>query len=398
MFDLDPPQAAGFSVACGRRCGCGNCSRKRLGLDRLRPHVRRQRTARARAAEPPRALRRRARVRPRRGGACWCAGPPDQLTIEQRKEARSGRLFLDVMRNAYAQTIVAPYAVRARPGAPVATPLHWDELGDTALAPEPFHHPDDQASGSAGAPDPWEGFWSNRHDLRRAQKLLAELERRLNQAQCKKPGEIMGSEPLDLEFRGKVERGTYHQPAPEVPMSLRARERRRLRGDPGRASTTRTRGWHRCSRPSPGSRGRRKCPTSSGSGSGQTGSRLVGRYLRMAVVSRLRIILIAPVALAATAGALLIGGWSSGPGACKAAPATSRIRRTAGAVGHTCGPPLANVCQSTALASGDGGPLTSSLAAVRSPRGRSCGCHRPSGARPAHPVIGRERLLADPVP
>jgi len=34
------------------------------------------------------------------------------------------------MRNGYAQTSVAPYAVRARPGAPVATPLHWEELSD----------------------------------------------------------------------------------------------------------------------------------------------------------------------------------------------------------------------------------------------------------------------------
>ena len=34
------------------------------------------------------------------------------------------------MRNGYAQTSVAPYAVRARRGAPVATPLHWEELSD----------------------------------------------------------------------------------------------------------------------------------------------------------------------------------------------------------------------------------------------------------------------------
>ena len=39
------------------------------------------------------------------------------------------------MRNAYAQTATAPYAVRGRPGAPVATPLHWAELDDTGLSP-----------------------------------------------------------------------------------------------------------------------------------------------------------------------------------------------------------------------------------------------------------------------
>ena len=50
-----------------------------------------------------------------------------------RKEKREGRLFLDTARNAYAQTAVAPYAVRALPGAPVAAPLDWDELGDSSL-------------------------------------------------------------------------------------------------------------------------------------------------------------------------------------------------------------------------------------------------------------------------
>ncbi|MEV5378421.1 non-homologous end-joining DNA ligase [Streptomyces nondiastaticus] len=58
---------------------------------------------------------------------------PAGLTTEPRKAARKGRLYLDVQRNAYAQTAVAPYAVRARPGAPVATPLSWDEVGDPEL-------------------------------------------------------------------------------------------------------------------------------------------------------------------------------------------------------------------------------------------------------------------------
>jgi len=53
---------------------------------------------------------------------------PARLTVEQRKAARGGRVFLDYLRNGYAQTAVAPYAVRARPGAPVATPLDWAEL------------------------------------------------------------------------------------------------------------------------------------------------------------------------------------------------------------------------------------------------------------------------------
>lgn len=54
---------------------------------------------------------------------------PDRLTLEQRKRDRGGRIFLDYLRNAYAQTTVALYAVRAREGAPVATPIEWEEVG-----------------------------------------------------------------------------------------------------------------------------------------------------------------------------------------------------------------------------------------------------------------------------
>ena len=61
---------------------------------------------------------------------------PERFTIEQRKAKRGGRILLDVLRNAYAHTAVAPYAVRARPAAPVATPLRWEELADPATRPD----------------------------------------------------------------------------------------------------------------------------------------------------------------------------------------------------------------------------------------------------------------------
>jgi bifunctional non-homologous end joining protein LigD len=53
---------------------------------------------------------------------------PDELTTEFRKANRGGRLFVDVLRNRWAQTVAAPYAPRARPFAPVAMPLRWAEL------------------------------------------------------------------------------------------------------------------------------------------------------------------------------------------------------------------------------------------------------------------------------
>ncbi|MBB6414952.1 non-homologous end-joining DNA ligase [Streptomyces sp. AK010] len=58
---------------------------------------------------------------------------PDRLTTAARKKERGDRLYLDIQRNAYAQTAVAPYTVRPRPGAPVATPITWDRLDDPEL-------------------------------------------------------------------------------------------------------------------------------------------------------------------------------------------------------------------------------------------------------------------------
>ncbi len=60
---------------------------------------------------------------------------PAELTTAWRKEKRGGRVLVDVARNTYAQTTVTPYALRALPGAPVATPLAWEELEDPDLHP-----------------------------------------------------------------------------------------------------------------------------------------------------------------------------------------------------------------------------------------------------------------------
>ncbi len=82
---------------------------------------------------------------------------PDRLTVEFRKAGRDGRLYLDIGRNSYGQHAVAPYAVRARDGAPVATPVRWEELDDDALTPRRW---DVRTIGEriAEAGDPWEGM------------------------------------------------------------------------------------------------------------------------------------------------------------------------------------------------------------------------------------------------
>ena len=71
-------------------------------------------------------------------GGFLVADDPMRLTMEFRKEKRGDRLFVDMGRNAYAQHAVAPFAVRPRDGAPIATPLHWSEVENPSLRPERF--------------------------------------------------------------------------------------------------------------------------------------------------------------------------------------------------------------------------------------------------------------------
>jgi bifunctional non-homologous end joining protein LigD len=72
----------------------------------------------------------------RRCAEVLVARAPDLLTLEQRKPKRGARVYVDIGRNAHGQTAVPAYAVRARPGAPVSTPITWDEL--SRVAPDRF--------------------------------------------------------------------------------------------------------------------------------------------------------------------------------------------------------------------------------------------------------------------
>ena len=65
-------------------------------------------------------------------GALMASAHPDVLTTRFRVAARGARVFVDWLRNRPMSTVVAPYSLRARPRAPVATPLAWDELDTTA--------------------------------------------------------------------------------------------------------------------------------------------------------------------------------------------------------------------------------------------------------------------------
>jgi len=96
---------------------------------------------------------------------------PDDLTTEGRIADRGGRLYLDIGRNGYAQTMAAPYAVRALPGAPVSVPLDWSEL-DTF---DPRGHTLRTIADRLARPDPWAELDQAASPLDQASARLAEL-------------------------------------------------------------------------------------------------------------------------------------------------------------------------------------------------------------------------------
>jgi bifunctional non-homologous end joining protein LigD len=71
-------------------------------------------------------------------GALLVARDPEHLTQEFSKAARGRRILVDTRRNAYAATHAAPYAVRAKPGAPVSAPCSWEEIERGEVGPRTF--------------------------------------------------------------------------------------------------------------------------------------------------------------------------------------------------------------------------------------------------------------------
>lgn len=102
------------------------------------------------------------------------ADDPSHRTVEARKDKRGNRVYLDIMRNAYAQTAVAPYSVRAREGAPVATPLEWAELDARGLRPDRFTIRDIPKRLAAQG-DPWAGMYRHARSLTGPAQRVAKL-------------------------------------------------------------------------------------------------------------------------------------------------------------------------------------------------------------------------------
>jgi bifunctional non-homologous end joining protein LigD len=98
---------------------------------------------------------------------------PAAYTLEDHIKARKGRIFLDTLRNSYGATAVAPYAVRARPQASVATPVDWDEV-EAGVNPRDWtimnlpHR-------LAQKEDPWKDMMQHPQSLESRQEKLQDL-------------------------------------------------------------------------------------------------------------------------------------------------------------------------------------------------------------------------------
>ena len=89
---------------------------------------------------------------------------PAKLTTNMSKSKRQGRIFLDYLRNQRGATAIASYSTRARPGAPVAVPVRWDELGVT-LTSDRYSVGNARRRLSALKEDPWARFDAERTRL-----------------------------------------------------------------------------------------------------------------------------------------------------------------------------------------------------------------------------------------
>jgi bifunctional non-homologous end joining protein LigD len=172
VFDLDPPPDTEFTAIRRAARATGELLQE-LGLS---PFAQVTGSKGIHVWAP---LRRRAHVEEvkdfaLRAAEVLSARHPDELTTEFRKNKRDGRILVDVLRNGYAQTTVPPYAVRPRPGAPVATPIEWEELSDSRLRPDRWTIASVLRRLNAKG-DPWADMHSYARGISRARKRVDSL-------------------------------------------------------------------------------------------------------------------------------------------------------------------------------------------------------------------------------
>lgn len=92
-----------------------------------------------------------------------------EITTAIRKNKRGNKVFIDTTRNSFGQTTVVPYGIRPKEGAPVATPIGWDEL--TSLPSSRYYHLKNIFKRLALKTDPWKNIDQQAATINTAKKI-----------------------------------------------------------------------------------------------------------------------------------------------------------------------------------------------------------------------------------
>jgi DNA ligase D-like protein (predicted ligase)/DNA ligase D-like protein (predicted polymerase)/DNA ligase D-like protein (predicted 3'-phosphoesterase) len=113
------------------------------------------------------------------------------LTLQLKKEHRKGRVLLDIYRNRQSQTIIAAYSLRGLSGAPVSTPLRWDEL-ESLSTPTAFNlHTIPQRLITGG--EPWEAIGGYSTAIHTHRKAIRSVRKALSPSRTRKTAEQLQS-------------------------------------------------------------------------------------------------------------------------------------------------------------------------------------------------------------
>jgi bifunctional non-homologous end joining protein LigD len=113
------------------------------------------------------------------------------LTLQIKKDYRAGKVLLDIYRNRPSQTIVAAYSARGLPGAPVSTPLHWEELN--SLTSSKAFGLDSVPQRVIESGDPWEAIAAYATPIHTERKETKPLKKTLRPARTRKTPEQLES-------------------------------------------------------------------------------------------------------------------------------------------------------------------------------------------------------------
>ncbi len=97
---------------------------------------------------------------------------PGEYIATMSKEKREGKIFIDYLRNVRGATSIAAYSTRRKPGAPISTPVAWDEL-TVDLKPDSYNINNIRRRLAGLAEDPWAGYFSIRQEITQEMKKKA---------------------------------------------------------------------------------------------------------------------------------------------------------------------------------------------------------------------------------